>query len=162
MTSDEEGRTPRHRLIGLFYRFMIVTPLDDEITTIGKLFTAIAVRDGHDFDVVIYDPVDEEDARVIALSFIRLMDPDTANQFEKGIRLMLSLINSLIFECSTFHLVPELAPGCMEAVYVHSWNNLEVEGTIQSDKHRLSKEHVFGYARRILMYTRYRDSGSFK
>jgi hypothetical protein len=143
-------KSERDKLMGLMYRFMLVSNLDDELAVVARLLIAVRVHDGFEFDDYYSNPVDEEDARVMAMSFIRFMRPTEGNLSDQPVKLLLALVNTCIFESAMFTFVPHLAPVCWRSTVIYAWES------IKQNAHRGSEEknQVIGHSQRTLMYTR--------
>ncbi|CAE6507803.1 unnamed protein product [Rhizoctonia solani] len=139
----------RDKLMGLLYRFMLVSGDDDEMAITARLLVAVRVSGEFEKNDYYSDPIDEEDARVLVLSYIRRIQPTEGNLSDQPVRLLLSLVNTCIFESAVFSMVPHLAPACWQASVSYAWR------VIKENSHLGPKEneHVIRYSQRCLFYT---------
>ncbi|CAE7213792.1 unnamed protein product [Rhizoctonia solani] len=128
----------RDKLMGLLYRFMLVSDDDDEMAISARLLVAVHVSGEFEHNDYYSDPVDEEDARVLVLSYIRRMKPNQGNLSDQPVRLLLSFVNTCIFESAIFGMVPHLAPTCWQASVLHAWRVIKECSHLGQNE----KEHV--------------------
>ncbi|KAG8723010.1 hypothetical protein FRC11_002595, partial [Ceratobasidium sp. 423] len=69
----------RDKPMGLLYRFKLLSDNDDKTAITARLLVAVRVSGEFEKNDYYSDPVDEEDARVLVLSYIRRIQPTEGN-----------------------------------------------------------------------------------
>jgi hypothetical protein len=129
---------------------MLVSDDDNEIGITARLLVAVLASGEFARNNYYSDPVDEEDARVMVLSYMRRIQPTGGNLSARPVRALLSLVNTCVFESTIFNMVPHLGPTCWKASVLYAWRLIKDNSHLGTEE----KAHLINHSQRCLFYTR--------